>query len=405
MRFLRLFAVAFVLCMAAAFTAACGSDDDDGAASEDGSGEPIVIGHVGGLTGVLEAYDTAVSVGMKSAIDDINADGGLLGRKLELSEVDTASDTAKNVSATRQVLEDGANFVMVPSDFNFGAPVARFANAQGKVAVGFVGDAKFGKSGVGPLTFNIWQGTETESAALAEWAFNDKGIKHPYLLKDTSNAYGISNCDSFAAAFEKLAGQGSLAGTDTFQGTDTSVRSQVAAIKRSADADAVMVCSFPPGGVTPIREMRAQGVDLPILIGAGYEGNYWQSAVPDLKDVYGSAMLSIFATDDNPTLKELTEQFKADTGNDAVTATFLAGGHMAVELLAKGIESAESDDPEAVAKAIEQLGSVELFGLESNYSTECHVPVGRPTHIVEYSGTEGKVVATVAPEFVPNKLC
>jgi branched-chain amino acid transport system substrate-binding protein len=366
---------------------------------------PIVIGQVGGLTGFLQPFDTAVNAGMQLAIKDINARGGVLGRPLKLVSADMASDISKSVAAAQRVLGQGAVVVAVPSDFGPGAPVARFINGKKRIAIAFIGSAQFGYAGVGPLAYNFWQGTETESAALAEWAYRTKKIRHPFILTDVSNQYGKDNCAAFKARWNQLAGEDSIAGEDTFQNSDTNISSQVVNIKGADNVDAVMVCSFPPGGVTPIREMRAAGIDVPVLIGAGYEGNYWQSAVPNLSNVYGTAMRSIFETKSDRTLRRLAASYKNLTGSAPPTATFLAAGYSEIQALARAIRTAKSTDTAKIAAALNKFKNVSLIAGATTFTPTCHVAVGRPTLIVAYTGKSGKVIAKVRPQQVPLKKC
>jgi branched-chain amino acid transport system substrate-binding protein len=367
---------------------------------------PIIVGQVAGLTGFLQPFDTAVNAGMQLAIKDINARGGVLGgRKFKLVSADMASDIAKGVAAAQRVLDQGAMFVAVPSDFGPGAPVARFVNKQGKLAMAFIGSAQFGYAGVGPLAYNFWQGTETESAALAEWAYYTKGIRHPFILTDVSNQYGKDNCAAFKARFTQLAGEDSIAGEDTFQNQDTNINSQLVSIKGATDLDAVMVCSFPPGGVTPIRDLRAAGINVPVLIGAGYEGNYWQSAVPNLSNVFGTAMRSIYEVGKDPTITRLAASYRKLTGDAPFTATFLAAGYSEIQGLAEAIRVAKSTDTQKVAAAFNKFKNVPLIAGATTYGPKCHVAVGRPTLVVAYTGTSGRIVANVRPKQVPLKKC
>ncbi|WP_426241624.1 ABC transporter substrate-binding protein [Nocardioides sp. LHG3406-4] len=73
------------------FTAACGGG---GSAADDGDG-PIKVGSILDETGPLNIYGTAMSDATKLAIDDINDNGGVLGRDLDLVSYDAQSDNAK----------------------------------------------------------------------------------------------------------------------------------------------------------------------------------------------------------------------------------------------------------------------------------------------------------------------
>ncbi len=107
-----------VLAALALLATACGSDDatdeadgaDDGTGETDGaeaSGETIKIGALTSLTGPFTSWGIPVSNGMQLAVDEINADGGVDGRMLELVIVDDQSDAEEGVVQLERLLEEG----------------------------------------------------------------------------------------------------------------------------------------------------------------------------------------------------------------------------------------------------------------------------------------------------------
>ena len=86
--------------------------------------QDIVIGFATAESGFLTPYD---SDGVRMAnlwIEQTNAKGGLLGRKLRAANADTKSDRAEGAKAGQAVLRDGASVVVVTCDYDYGAPAA-----------------------------------------------------------------------------------------------------------------------------------------------------------------------------------------------------------------------------------------------------------------------------------------
>jgi len=105
-------------CIAAAaalllVTVACGDDDDDDAAGDSGDteaeagGDPIRIGALTSLNGPFTPWGLQVRDGMQLAVDEINADGGVDGRELELVVVDDQSDPEEGTAGIERLVEDG----------------------------------------------------------------------------------------------------------------------------------------------------------------------------------------------------------------------------------------------------------------------------------------------------------
>jgi branched-chain amino acid transport system substrate-binding protein len=127
--------------------------------------EPIVIGTANSLTGVLAPYEQAINNGMDIAADEINAAGGVGGRKIKIIHVDAKSDLNLSATATLDVIEKGAQIVVPICDADYGAPGARAANEKGILAITCAGAPGIGRQTVGPLTFNA-----PISSAIAYWS-------------------------------------------------------------------------------------------------------------------------------------------------------------------------------------------------------------------------------------------
>src|SRR5690554_2785309 len=71
-------------------------------------GEPITIGVAAGMTGVLSPWDVGGARGAEMAVEDINEQGRVIGRPLQLVISDTRSDPSLGPTAASQVLSQGA---------------------------------------------------------------------------------------------------------------------------------------------------------------------------------------------------------------------------------------------------------------------------------------------------------
>ena len=95
--------------------------------------EDITVGFAIAKSGWMEAYDTPAATAAKIRIDEINAAGGLLGRQIKWVEADTKTDRQQSARAGLQVLDEGADMMVVSCDYDFGSPAALSAEAEGKV--------------------------------------------------------------------------------------------------------------------------------------------------------------------------------------------------------------------------------------------------------------------------------
>jgi ABC-type branched-subunit amino acid transport system substrate-binding protein len=105
-----------VACAAAIALSACASSSSSSSSSGTGttSGGPITYGVLSCFTGRLASLGQAMLQGSQVAVAEINAAGGVLGRKLQLTTGDTSCDVADGVTATTQMLTKNVSGVIGP---------------------------------------------------------------------------------------------------------------------------------------------------------------------------------------------------------------------------------------------------------------------------------------------------
>lgn len=367
-------------------------------------GQPIVIGRVVARTGWMEFYDGPTQAGVDLAIQDINESGGVLGRQLRVVEVDYKTDLDLVRSSALEVLDEGAQFLLVATDFNFAEPAARAAGDQQVVSFSAAGSPQFGLQGVGPYAFNINSGTVNEGGTMAEWAYS-QGYRHAYNLVDTTIDYGKTCGAAFEQRWTDIAGEAGLAGSDTFLNDDTSFAAQITRIGAAEDADFIGICSYVPGAATLLRQLRASGVDLPVVGSLGFEGTYWLDAVPDLSDLYYVTYGSVVGDDPNPKVNELVSRAEEALGQPPATATHVLLGYSAMQALARAIEVAGSTDGDEVRQALEQFNDEPLVAYPVSYTGECHVPQRRPMTIMQVQNGVASFVERFQAEDLPPAPC
>jgi len=175
--------------------------------------EPIKIGFAIAQSGFMSAYDTP---GFKAAvlkIEEINAAGGLMGRKIEYSVSDTKTEREQSAKAGAEMVQKGVDLLIISADYDFGAPAGLAAKRAGIVAFSLgAADPKMGVQGVGPFVFTANGAAQVEGINMAEWAYKKKAFKRAYVLEDQTIEYSKSGCAGFRSAWKKLGGE--LAGGD-----------------------------------------------------------------------------------------------------------------------------------------------------------------------------------------------
>ena len=361
-----------------------------------------MIGTANSLTGVLAPFELAINDGMEVAADEINAAGGVDGRQIEIIHVDAKSDLNLSATAALEVIEKGAQVVVPICDADFGAPGARAANDKGILAITCAGAPGIGRQMIGPLTFNTYTGSPTESAINAEYAYRTLGWRRAYFLCDRVLEYTKVVCEAFKTRWKSSAARSS-ARTRSSRATSRSPRRSRGSTN-GPKPDFVLLASF-PGGSPAIKEIRA-AYDGPIMLSAAYSGTFWLKATPNLSNVWVAAVGSSYGDDPRSEVNEFFRKYEAKTGKAAVVDSYPLLGYSLVQTIAKGVEIAGTTDGEATRQGARDVQDEPLLAGPTTYTEACHVPVKRPLLMIRYE--DGKPRSTgdfVRPEKVPPYPC
>ena len=352
----------------------------------------IVVGFATASSGFMQAYDKPAQDAAMMRIDEINKAGGLLGRQIKAVAGDTKTDRAEGAKAGLEVIDKGADLVVVSCDYDFGAPAALAAQAAGKISFFLCAESiKAGIQGVGPNSFSASVLAAVQGATMAEWSYTKKNSRAYYRLLDNWTEYNKGICDGFDYMLPKLK-EAKLVGSDTFKNDDTSIASQITRIKNlPKEPDAIMLCSMMPGVVSAIKQIRAAGIKSMILNGSGVDGSYWLKAVPDLSNFFVPVQSSIYGDDPNPKVTEFNKRYTEVTGAPP-SSQYVYPGYVLIEVWAKAVQAAGSTDTAAVTAQLEKMkDEPTLFGPRTFTSEIHHQNRGRYLIVDTEAGKPGVV--------------
>ena len=378
--------------LALALMAGCGSSGGSVEPSSTGLPKEIVIGAAIAKTGYMAPYD-ATFAAVEQLIEETNAAGGIDGHEVSVIQSDTRSDSQQAVLAVQEVIEDGADVLVLSGEALNAAAASPLAEEHNLLNISNANEPGFGPPTTGRLSFSSYPSLLSEGSAGASF-LRDRGVKHPFLFRDTSLIYGRAYCLAVQQTWEKLGG--TIAGSTDFENSDESVASQVNEL-RNADADAVVMCSYPPGGAAAIKQIRAAGIDVPILGPAGFDGTFWVKAIPETKDIYATSNGSAYDPPDEATAKLFEDLERAGVDTDVSSA--LLGAYAGGQLILDTIEETGSTDGNVLADALEAKPHKTIVG-KLRYTRDNHHTI-RTWPIYTYSSGTPKLVAKVKPRFIP----
>ena len=374
--------------------AACGGDDedggDDGAAAEtspaedEGGGEPIVIGAAVDLTNQMAPFDGPAVTAAEIQIDKINEAGGIDGRQVELEVIDHQLDPERTKSAAIELIDGGADVLLVTCDVDYATPAVQEAITRGVLAVApcigtdQMGPERFGDAG--KLAFSIGNVAQDEGAAMAEYAI-DQGWMTAATVTDNVIVYFQDVVKAFAARYTELGGE--ITVEESWTQGDGTIQNVVSALDK-ANVDVIATSTAFDDMPAMVGGLRTLGNETPIICGWSCDGNYW---LPEgTNNFYLVTYASVFGDDPSDEVKELIAAMEE---KDAAPGTggFVTGA-AAIDAIAAAIEETGGTEGEALAEAFESFDGLETISGEISFSPEFHSVFGREYRVMEVQNSQ-----------------
>lgn len=321
------------------------------------------IGFATAQSGWLEPYDTPAKRAAFMRIEQINAEGGLLGRKIRVLEADTRTDMAAAAQAAQQLLDQDVHMLVVGCDYDFGAPAARLAQQHGKVSFFLCAeDIQAGIQGVGRYAFSASILAPVQGATITEWAYHRRNVRRAYVLLDPMIAYNQGVCDGFEWVAGRLPDLKVL-GRSRFTNTPESIAEQVKRIQALPQKpDAIMLCAILPSAAQMAKQLRAAGINAQLLAGSATDGSFWLDQVPGLDGFALPVQGSVHGDDPNPLIEDFNVMYAKRYGARPAN-TYVYPGYVLVDLWAKAVQRARSTEAAAVTAELEKMhDEPTLFG-------------------------------------------
>jgi len=318
-----------------------------------GDGDTIIIGGALSITGIQAPLDAPGVEGIQLAVDEINANGGINGKMLEFRNIDSKSDPTTAGEVAKQLIDQGAVAIITSSDFDFGSPAARAAQAAGIVGVSPSGSSPlFGSKLLGDKQFTLSMWNTTMGAVIAERAYTNDGMKSCYVIVDDFIDYTKSLGKYFVDCYERLGG--SVLREDHFNQGGVDTAALIAHYRAlPSKPDCIYISSYMPDLGTIIKEFRMAGITEPIYGGDAYDdpemfvllgANYGNDIIWDTH---------AFASEEAvPGFTEYNAAYKAKYGHD-VDAPWSMSGYDVVMVLAEAMRETNSTDGDLMARYME----------------------------------------------------
>jgi branched-chain amino acid transport system substrate-binding protein len=322
---------------------ACGDSDDDSSGDDS---EKLRIGLEAPLSGDLQTLGEGMLHGAELAADQLNADGGLLGKDIEIVPIDDGGDVEIGVPAAQDAIEDGLDGVIGPYNSGVGVETLPLYQDAGLVPIRLTSDND--TEGFG---FTL-QPMASQIAPVTAGALTDFiGASKVAIAYDTTEEYTKGIAGEVRRELE-----GSGVEVTAFQQLEPGQNDYSAAVNElvAGKPDAIYAAVYFPEGAAIAKAISPGSSPTCLLDYGAYDTGYVEDAgeaAPNC-DVVGVPAPGDFP-DSETFISEYEEQF------DEAPGTWSPYTYDSVNVLAQAVEQAGGFDAKALTAALNEVKGFE----------------------------------------------
>ncbi len=343
----------------------------------------IKIGGIAPLSGAVAVYGVECTNGVNLAVEEINAAGGINGKKIVYIAEDDEGDPAKSVNAYKKLTtQDGIRLVIGSLTSGCTIALTSSAQAQGVVQIAPAATAE-AVTDAGNYIFRTCFIDPFQGSIGGKFAAKNLNTKNAAILYDIGNDYSVGLTENFISEFTKNGG--TIVAKESYSTGDKDFNAQLTKIK-AAKPDVVYLPDYYGTVALIAKQLRNQGIDTPIIGADGWDG---------LTDNAGDEVLNGFysnhyaADSSDPAVQAFVKNFKAKYNKEP--NAFAALGYDSMYLLKDAILKAGTADAKAVRDALEKIDADYVTG-HIKFDAK-HNPVKSAVMIELVKNAEGKLEA------------
>lgn len=364
---------------------ACGSDDEGGSSGSGGEGaeataEPFRVLALVPASGALAAIGEAGSNGLRAAQDVINAEGGILGRQVEIEFRDTEGDPTTAVSVLRDAAASGTTYDLVVAGVSSGetVPMLPVLTQNKLLAIQGTASAVINDPAKWPTVFSVTVDSREVARSMVD-QLEEQGIeKAAGLFPDTETGHVVSEALIPAAEDAGIDFEAAYIDPTSIDATADLARLQ------AGNPEALVLTSFFGPIATVVLESRARlGWTINTLGDATFATNDFGAIAPaNLEGITvvpaGPAVAGSEVTE-TEAFTQYAEAIKKYVPDADYTIALYALPYQALMMARAGAEAAGSTDAEEVAAALETFEAADdvkgwFWTKNIGYDSESHFP-------------------------------
>ncbi len=365
--------ICFLMAVIALLPAACSS-------SQQASEDVIKVGFIGALSGDQAVWGQSDLNGQLLTVEQINAEGGILGKQVKIISYDDKGDQLEAVNVAKRLINEdkvvaitgtnssGRNIAIAPVVEAGEVPIISTFATNPRVTVPEEGKLM-------KYTFRVCFIDSYSGEVMAKFAWDDLKARKAAILYEISSDYSVGVRDYFSQAWKALGGE--IVADEAFKTGDVDFRPQLTRIKE-ANPDVLIMPFLYKEVALSAKQARDLGITATMLGGDG-----WPSSA--LLEMAGDAVEGSYFVNHGdinaPNVQGFREAYKKKYNKDIEINSIM--GHDAIIMLKAAIEKAGKAEPHAIRDALENLKGVEVFTGVINVNPATHNPDGKAAAIIK----------------------
>lgn len=327
---------------------ACGGEKEATTKKTD-EAATIKIGGLGPLTGPLAIYGVTATNGSKLAFEEINKNGGILGKQVEFVLFDEKGDSTEAVTAYNRLVDEGVVALVGDITSKPSLAVAEIA-AQDNMPMITPTGTQFNITEAGPNVFRVCFTDPYQGVILANLAKNNLKANTVAIMANNSSDYSDGVAEAFIKEAERLGLK--IVAKEGYAEGDKDFRAQLTKVA-ATNPDVLLVPDYYEQVALITTQAREVGVKSTFIGPDGWDGvakALDSSAYGAVENSYFTNHYSVEDTNEKVQnfLKAYREKYKDEP------SAFSALSYDAAYLMKDAIEKAGSTDKDAIVKAMKE---------------------------------------------------
>lgn len=312
----------------------------------------IKIGGIIPQTGAASVYGVSAEKGIKLAVEEINAAGGVNGKQIEWISADDKADPTEAVTVYNKLVEEGVVGIIGPVTSKPAQAVADNSQEDLLPIITPTGTMASITEGVENV-FRTCFTDPLQGQILANFAADKLAAKKVAVLRNTSNDYSNGVADAFIAQAQSKGLE--VVADEGYGDGDVDFKVQLVNIQK-ASPDVIIIPEYYEKDTAIAKQIKELGITATLIGPDGWDGvlaSVDSASVDTLEGVYFTNHYSV--EDTSETVKNFVDAYRAKYNEDP--SAFSALGYDTVYVYKAAIEQAGSTDSAAI---IEALNNVDL---------------------------------------------